>query len=85
MNVSCIGGGAGRFYSAILIKSLGEDDAGLWRVHAYQYEQDHATFIVECTRETFERSGLAVHDPGAAHYSIGSGTKLAMEDAIAAS
>ncbi|MCP5043937.1 MAG: bifunctional salicylyl-CoA 5-hydroxylase/oxidoreductase, partial [bacterium] len=112
---------------------FGADDAGLWRVHAYQYEQDHATFIVECTKQTFERSGLAIHDEGAAiayleklfekeldghrlignnsfwrqfptvrcgnwshrnivligdavhtaHYSIGSGTKLAMEDAIA--
>ncbi|MCP3962296.1 MAG: hypothetical protein GY719_31015 [bacterium] len=45
---------------------FGEDDAGLWRVHAYQYEQDHATFIVECTKQTFERSGLAIHDEGAA-------------------
>ena len=34
-----------------------EDHAGLWRVHAYQYERDHATFIVECTDETFRRSG----------------------------
>ncbi|MEE9386925.1 MAG: bifunctional salicylyl-CoA 5-hydroxylase/oxidoreductase [Nannocystaceae bacterium] len=110
-----------------------EDTAGLWRVHAYQYEQDHATFIVECTEETFQRSGLGVQDEAAAvaylenlfsnqlrghrlagnhshwrqfptitcerwhhrnivligdavhtaHFSIGSGTKLAMEDAIA--
>ncbi len=109
-----------------------ENDAGLWRVHAYQYEREHATFIVECTAETFERSGLAARDEQAAvhyienlfakqldghplisnqshwrqfptvrcgswshnnivllgdavhtaHYSIGSGTKLAMEDGI---
>ncbi len=109
-----------------------KDDAGLWRVHAYQYEKDHATFIIECTQDTFERSGLGIQDEAGAiayfekvfarqlgghclignnsfwrqfptvrceqwhkdnivllgdavhtaHYSIGSGTKLAMEDAI---
>jgi len=110
-----------------------ENEHGLWRVHAYRYEEGASTFIVECTAETFERCGLdgaseddtiaymerlfvdelqghplkknrsvwrnfptiaigrwtkdnivlagdAVHT---AHYSIGSGTKLAMEDAIA--
>ncbi len=106
---------------------------GLWRVHAYRYEEGMSTFIVETTAETFERSGLEVDDEEAtakyiaeifgeelqghpvlvnrsvwrqfptikcgrwshqnvalmgdavhtAHYSIGSGTKLAMEDAIA--
>ncbi len=110
-----------------------ENDAGLWRVHAYQYEDEHATFIVECTAETFEKSGLDSHDEAAtlayledlfaeelaghslignrsfwrqfptvrngcwhhdnilllgdaahtAHFSVGSGTKLAMEDGIA--
>ncbi len=109
------------------------DQAGLWRVHAYRYAEDQSTFIVECTDETFERSGLEVEDEAAtvayferlfaeelaghglqrnrsvwrqfptitngrwshenvvlmgdavhtAHFSIGSGTKLAMEDAIA--
>lgn len=108
------------------------NEAGLWRVHAYRYEPDKSTFIVECTDETFARSGLAVDDEEAtrrymealfaeelqghplltnrsqwrqfptvtnrkwsdgrvvlmgdaahtAHFSIGSGTKLALEDAI---
>jgi anthraniloyl-CoA monooxygenase len=106
---------------------------GLWRVHAYRYDPDHATFILECRAETWERAGLDradEHDTVAfaqqlfarelgghrllsnrsvwrgfstvrnarwhwrnvvligdaahtAHFSIGSGTKLAMEDAIA--
>jgi anthraniloyl-CoA monooxygenase len=110
-----------------------ESEHGLWRVHAYQYEAGEATFIVECTAETFARSGLDADDERAAaayceqlfarelggaglernrsiwrnfpnvrtkrwhagklvligdaahtaHFSIGSGTKLAMEDAIA--
>lgn len=110
-----------------------ENDAGLWRVHAYRYRPNASTFIVECTAETFARSGLAVEDEDAtiaylervfaeeldghrliknrsiwrsfptvrnarwsdgnvvlvgdaahtAHFSIGSGTKLALEDAIA--
>jgi anthraniloyl-CoA monooxygenase len=110
-----------------------ENAHGLWRVHAYQYEAGQATFIVECTAETFARTGLDPNDEDAAvayctelfrdeldghpllrnrsiwrnfpnvrngrwhfdnvvligdavhtaHFSIGSGTKLAMEDAIA--
>jgi anthraniloyl-CoA monooxygenase len=110
---------------------------GLFRVHAYNYDAEHSTFIVECTEETWRRAGLdetteeqnaayvatlfaeeldghplltnrsiwrqfaTVHnaswshtdDAGSvvllgdsahtAHFSIGSGTKLAMEDAIA--
>lgn len=109
-----------------------ESDWGLFRVHAYRYEEGHSTFIVECTDETYEKAGLAdlseddtvkfcetlfaeelkghaliknrsiwrqfptvqvanwshenvvllgdaVHT---AHFSIGSGTKLAMEDSI---
>jgi anthraniloyl-CoA monooxygenase len=109
-----------------------ENAHGLWRVHAYQYEAGQATFIVECTDETFANSGLDPNDENAAiaycealfkdeldghrllknrsiwrnfpnvrngrwhfdnvvligdavhtaHFSIGSGTKLAMEDAI---
>ncbi len=110
-----------------------ESRHGLFRVHAYRYEEGMSTFIVECTAETFARSGLDPNDEDAtiayvgelfrdelaghpllanrsiwrrfptvrngrwyddrrvligdaahtAHFSVGSGTKLAMEDAIA--
>jgi len=110
-----------------------ENEHGLWRVHAYQYEAGRATFIVECTAATFARTGLDANDEAAAvaycerlfarelagrgllanrsiwrnfpnvrtgrwhvgrlvligdaahtaHFSVGSGTKLAIEDAIA--
>jgi len=105
---------------------------GLFRVHAYRYQQTGSTFIVECREDTWRAAGLANADEdrtlavlgdifaaelgghkliknrsiwrnfptvrlGAwhsgnvvllgdavhtAHFSIGSGTKLAMEDAI---
>ncbi|NUP10771.1 MAG: bifunctional salicylyl-CoA 5-hydroxylase/oxidoreductase [Polyangiaceae bacterium] len=108
-------------------------DPGLFQVHAYRYEPNRSTFIVECSEEVFRRSGLAEDDEAAtaryvekvferelaghpllanrsiwrrfpvvrnarwhhenmvilgdaahtAHFSIGSGTKLAFEDAIA--
>lgn len=110
-----------------------DNEHGLFRVHAYRYQEERSTFIVECTEETWRRAGLdkatedetiayceklfahrldghrllknrsvwrsfptircdhfyfdnvvimgdAVHT---AHFSIGSGTKLAMEDSIA--
>ncbi len=109
------------------------DAHGLWRVHAYQFDDHHSTFIVETTDATWRKAGLehvgedatvafcerlfadelkghrllknkAVwrnfpivrcgrwsHDnvvlvgdaAHTAHFSIGSGTKLAMEDSIA--
>ena len=110
-----------------------ENEHGLWRVHAYRYRDEGSTFIVECTAETFARTGLGEEDEDGtiaylerlfagqldghrliknrsiwrsfptvrnrrwhtdnvvllgdaahtAHFSIGSGTKLAMEDSIA--
>ena len=109
-----------------------EDAHGLWRVHAYRFDDEHGTFIVETTEDTWRRAGLANADEDAtiafcerlfadelqghkllksraiwrsfptvrnkrwsfenvaligdaahtAHFSVGSGTKLAMEDAI---
>ena len=110
-----------------------ENEHGLWRAHCYQYMPGNSTFIVECTGETFSKTGLEnateedtvaylsqvfneelgddhlitnnslwrnfprvknnkyYHDNivlvgdalHTAHFSIGSGTKLAMEDAVA--
>ena len=110
-----------------------ETEHGLWRVHAYRYDDRMSTFILECTEATWRRAGLDGADEAAtvafaerlfareldghrllsnrslwrsfplvrcgrwehdnvvllgdaahtAHFSIGSGTKLAVEDAIA--
>ena len=110
-----------------------ENEHGLWRVHAYQYEEGKATFIVEAREDTWVASGLAVEDEDAtarfceelfaeelgghpllknrshwrrfptvtnaawshenvvlmgdaahtAHFSVGSGTRIAMLDGIA--
>jgi anthraniloyl-CoA monooxygenase len=109
------------------------DDAGFWQAHAYPFDGETSTFIVECDARTWERSGLDELDEAGgaayceelfrddlrgqrllsnnskwirfptlttarwhdgnvvlvgdaahtAHFSIGSGTKLAMEDSIA--
>lgn len=108
-------------------------EPGLFQVHAYRYEPNRSTFIVECSEEVFQKSGLSETDEEqtaryleevfeselaghplmtnrsiwrrfpvvrnarwhhgnkvllgdaahTAHFSIGSGTKLAFEDAIA--
>ncbi len=39
-----------------------EAPAGLFQVHAYRYEPGQSTFIIECSEEAFQRSGLAEHD-----------------------
>ncbi len=109
------------------------DQHGPWRVHAYQYEPEGSTFIVEATEATWRASGMDRADESATlafceelfraelqghrlltnrslwrnfgtlrnqrwhhgnvvllgdaahtvHFSVGSGTKLAMEDAVA--
>jgi anthraniloyl-CoA monooxygenase len=109
------------------------DPHGLWRVHAYQYEPNQSTFIVEARETTWRAAGLEAASEAdtlafcerlfaeelaghrllsnrsiwrsfptirnrrwhhgnlvlagdaahTAHFSVGSGTKLAMEDAIA--
>ncbi len=110
-----------------------ENEHGLWRVHAYNYEAGRSTFIVETTDAAWRSSGMEDADEQTsadycaalfaeeleghpvlvnrsiwrrfptvrcarwshenvvligdavrtAHFSVGSGTKLAMEDAIA--
>ena len=110
-----------------------ENDAGIWNLHAYQYNSEMSTMIVETTEDAWKKAGMEnateedtvayiselytdlleghpiitnrsvwrnfpmircetwVNDnlvimgdcAHTAHYSIGSGTKLAMEDAIA--
>jgi len=35
-----------------------ENEYGLWRVHAYQYEPGGSTFIVECTDATWAAAGM---------------------------
>src|SRR5690606_28573062 len=35
-----------------------ENEHGLWRVHAYQYEPGRSTFIVECPEDTWRAAGL---------------------------
>ncbi|MCA1813014.1 MAG: FAD-dependent monooxygenase, partial [Halobacteriales archaeon] len=110
-----------------------ETEHGLWRVHAYRYDEGHSTFIVEATEATWRKAGMdkaseddtvafcerlfreELHGHGltknrslwrqfpiircarwhagnvallgdaahTTHFSIGSGTKLAMEDAQA--
>ena len=77
--------------------AFAETPAGWFQAHAYQFDAGTSTFIVETPWEVWERSGLhemstaealafcerLVAPVHTAHFSIGSGTKLAMEDAIA--
>ena len=35
-----------------------ENDVGIWNLHAYQYNKEMSTWIVETTGETFKRAGL---------------------------
>jgi anthraniloyl-CoA monooxygenase len=35
-----------------------ENEHGLWRVHAYQYEPGRSTFIVECAEDTWRAAGM---------------------------
>jgi anthraniloyl-CoA monooxygenase len=110
-----------------------ENEHGMFQVHAYRFDKEHSTFIVECDQDSWRAAGLdkattaesiayceklfAKHLEGhplisnnsswihfvtvrnkrwshdnvvllgdaahTAHFSIGSGTKLAMEDSIA--
>ena len=39
-----------------------ETDAGIWNLHAYQYDGGMSTWIVETTAETFARAGLEEDD-----------------------
>ena len=45
-----------------------QNEHGLWRVHAYEYEPGRSTFIVECRDETWRAAGLdrATEDESAA-------------------
>ncbi len=113
--------------------SFRQNEHGLFQVHAYQFNSDTSTFIVECDTETWQAAGLDEADEGetiryceslfreelgghallpnrsrwisfrevkcerwshenvvlvgdaahTAHFSVGSGTKMAMEDVIA--
>ncbi|MEE2644073.1 MAG: FAD-dependent monooxygenase [Myxococcota bacterium] len=36
-----------------------EDQHGLWQVHAYEYENERSTFIVETSEDVWRRAGLA--------------------------
>jgi anthraniloyl-CoA monooxygenase len=124
--------GTDRVYDAFTFV-FRETEWGMFQVHAYPFDAETSTFIVECSEETWRRAGLerqseeetltfcaelfAEHLGGArllsnksvwrsflevklehwhdgpvvlvgdaahtAHFTIGSGTKLAMEDSIA--
>src|SRR3989442_1750911 len=42
-----------------------EDEHGLWRVHAYRYNREHSTFILETTEATWRQAGLDHADEAA--------------------
>jgi 2-polyprenyl-6-methoxyphenol hydroxylase-like FAD-dependent oxidoreductase len=116
-----------------LTQTFVETEHGAFNAHHYRYAPAMSTFIIECNRSTWERTGLATMNPGqtqsccekvfsqtldghslvsnksvwrkftrlwndrwsyqnmvlvgdalhTAHFSIGSGTRLALEDVIA--
>jgi anthraniloyl-CoA monooxygenase len=35
-----------------------EDEHGLWRLHAYRYDEDRSTFLVETTEQTWRDAGM---------------------------
>src|SRR2546426_4501082 len=42
-----------------------ESEHGLWRVHAYRYNREHSTFILETTEATWRQAGLDHSDEAA--------------------
>jgi len=42
-----------------------ENEHGLWRTHCYRYEEGMSTLIIECTDETFLKTGLGGTDEAA--------------------
>src|SRR5690606_37411959 len=54
-----------------------ENEHGLWRAHAYDFDRTHATFIVEATETTWRNAGL---DKASEEESIAYCTRLFADD-----